>query len=171
MKFLERIISLANECDEMGLATYAEKLDSLAQKVAATNPVVAIVVNEDAANNEYAGHFDVYQNGQLMIGNLDEIHSPIFANDELKAAQNKAPGLQDLKKALHEVLKDFKSRHPQFASATFQWKTNVPGLASPAPAPVAKAPAKPQQGLEFTMGPATVTPAKANSQYLDSLQI
>lgn len=122
---LKKIAELAEKLDREGYFEAADELTGLLETAAietlltksAAQLEVRIPVEEKADSNEWLATFNVWQDGQLKIGNLEQVSSPIFQTEELRAAGNKEPGIQQMKQQLAAHVAGFRKRNPGYAGA------------------------------------------------------
>lgn len=124
---LEKIQKLANKLDSEGYFEAANELtdileaaavEAIVRKTAAATEI-RIPVEEKTEQNEWLASFNLWQNNQLRIGNLEQVSSPIYQTEELRQAGNKQPGIEAMKQQLRTHIRDFRRRHPEYAAAGF----------------------------------------------------
>jgi len=143
MELLDSLTKIANELDQLGYFEDADEVDLMIEAVAEADFIksanLVLQVKEDGTNNQYVVNSP---DGALTVS------SPIYQNQELAAAKNKAPGIQAMRAALAKELAIYRRTHP---GVQISIQPAIFGVQAPAARPAAPA---------FTMGPATVTTAK-----------
>lgn len=119
---LQKIQKLANQLDEAGYfeeagdlteILEAAALESLLRKNAAALEL-RISVDEQPEQNQWLANFNIWKDGALQIANLEQVSSPIYQTEDLRAAGNKQAGIDAMKGELRKHLKDFRRRHPEY---------------------------------------------------------
>jgi hypothetical protein len=110
MNIFDTLKKVAGELDQLGYFEQADELDGIIEAAAAADLLekqasgqVQIDVKEDVPQNQWLVQTP---DGQLTVS------SPIYQTAELKAAGDKAPGIQAMKIELHKQLGVYLAKHP-----------------------------------------------------------
>lgn len=117
MKFLNKLAELSHALDDEGLYQFADRVDDMIERYAAMGTEVRVRVQDDEGSNQYLASLDVFRDGNLAVGGLEQVSSPIFQTEEDRASGNLAPGVAAMKLALHKHLAGLRMRHPELKAA------------------------------------------------------